>query len=118
MGKLDRGRLRFAQVEFILEMFVHYIDHSVANSPEQEQGAHQDESKHYVSTIICYEETFFFRGHVFWSSGMKLTRDQNGIGVLDRIPGADQADTFGHTFLEFNMWLVLQRNTLERRRKF
>ncbi len=37
MRELHPGRLRLRQMQLVLEMFVHRIDHAVAEAPQQEQ---------------------------------------------------------------------------------
>src|ERR1700694_2307291 len=59
MRKLDPGRLRFSQMQFVLKVLVHHVDHSVADSPKQEKGTDQDEREHYVLAIGGNEESLF-----------------------------------------------------------
>src|ERR1035438_9114604 len=54
--ELHPGGLGFVEAQFFLEVFVHYIDHPVAESPEEKQRAHQDENEHQVLPVIGYEK--------------------------------------------------------------
>jgi hypothetical protein len=50
-------------MQFLLEMFVHYVDHPVAESPEEKQRGDEDEGEGDVSPVIHDEETFFIGAH-------------------------------------------------------
>ena len=42
--ELHPGRLGLRQVQFVLKVLVHHVDHAVAESPEEKQRADQDET--------------------------------------------------------------------------
>jgi hypothetical protein len=57
--KLHPGRLGFAQVQFILKVLIHHVDHPVANSPEQKKRANQDEGEEDVPAILRDKKALF-----------------------------------------------------------
>ena len=77
MGKLNPCRLQFGQMQFILEVFIHHIDHAVANSPKQKERAHQHEREHQVFPIIGYEKAFL--GLVHKLVVRRLQRANDGL---------------------------------------
>jgi hypothetical protein len=66
VGKLNPGRLRQREMQLLLEMLVHDIDHTVAEAPQQKQGADQSKS-HEVITTICGAE----KGGRFHNKGIR-----------------------------------------------
>src|SRR5438132_7952867 len=52
VGELHPGGLGLREAEFLLEMFVHDVDHSVAESPKEEKGADEDEGERQVFSIF------------------------------------------------------------------
>ena len=55
--ELHPGGLRFGEAQLLLEVLVHHVDHPVAESPEEKQGAHQDESECQVLPVLGYKKT-------------------------------------------------------------
>ncbi len=63
MRELHPGGLRAVEIQLLLEMPVHHVDHAVADSPEEEEGSDQDEGEDQVGPIGANEEAFLFRTH-------------------------------------------------------
>ena len=56
--ELHPGRLRQGQVQFLLEMLVHHVDHPVAESPKEKQRTDENERERQVSAVIRNKEAF------------------------------------------------------------
>ena len=52
MRELHPGGLRLVEVQLLLKVLVHDVDHAVADSPEEEQRADQDEGEDQVGAVI------------------------------------------------------------------
>jgi hypothetical protein len=63
MRELHPRGLRLVEVEFLLKMLVHHIDHAVADSPQEEQRTDQDKREDQVGSIGANEEAFLFGAH-------------------------------------------------------
>src|SRR4029077_9095053 len=61
MGETHPGRLGQRQVQFLLKVLVHHVNHSVAESPKSKQQDEQNEGEEDVPAIISNEH-FLFRG--------------------------------------------------------
>ena len=67
MRELHPGRLRQVQVQLLLKMLVHHVDHAVAKTPESEEKNQEDKNK---STFLPSSKTNMLRlGASFGSSG-------------------------------------------------
>src|SRR5580658_9187469 len=78
MRELHPGRLGLVEIQLLLEVLVHDVDHAVADSPEEEQRTDQDESEGQVGTIVADEEAFLLRAH--WA-GTILSAEAGGTGA-------------------------------------
>src|SRR6185437_11234220 len=58
MGELHPGRLRLGQVQLVLKMFVHRVDHPVAKSPNEEKRGNQEKREGNGSSIRQFEQRF------------------------------------------------------------
>ena len=52
VGELHEARLRFRDVQRVLEVLVQDVDHAVTEAPEQEQGSHQGEGDEQVLSVL------------------------------------------------------------------
>ena len=74
MRKLHPGGLSQGQVQFALEMLVHDVDHSVAESPKQEQGTDEGKGNHYIRPVRQDEHAFLRIVHFFHRSFRRVGR--------------------------------------------
>ena len=51
MSKLNPGGLRKRQFQLVLKMLVHHIDHSIAEAPQEEKRADQNESVEVILAV-------------------------------------------------------------------
>jgi hypothetical protein len=51
MGKLDPRGLALREMKEVLKMLVHDIDHAVAQSPQEEEGADQKKCRKMVTAV-------------------------------------------------------------------
>jgi hypothetical protein len=56
MGKLNPSRLGFRQMQKILKMLVHHIDHPVTQRPKKKEGAYQSKNSQMISSICPFEK--------------------------------------------------------------
>jgi hypothetical protein len=56
VGELHPGGLRQRQVQLLLEVLVHDVDHPVAEAPQEEQAAHEREGQDEVAPVPDGEE--------------------------------------------------------------
>ena len=61
MGKLHPSRLSFRQVEKILKMLVHHIDHPIAQRPQKKEGADQTKDSQMAPSICPFEKSPLIR---------------------------------------------------------
>ena len=52
MRKLHPGGLGQAQMQFLLKVLVHHVNHPVAESPEEKQRTDDDKGKEHISSVI------------------------------------------------------------------
>jgi hypothetical protein len=61
MGELDPSRLGFRQMQKILKMLVHHIDHSVAQRPQKKKGAHQAKNPQMIPSVTPFKKPALIR---------------------------------------------------------
>ena len=61
--KLHPRRLRLVQVEHLLEVLVHDVDHAVAHGPDEEQRADKNEREHEVVPVLAHEKAWLLCVH-------------------------------------------------------
>ena len=59
MRQLHVGRLRLGEVQLVLKMLVHHVNHAVADSPEEEQRGHEGEGDDHVLAVGQLEHAGF-----------------------------------------------------------
>ena len=59
MCPLHIRRLGQAQVQLFLEVFVHHVDHPIAESPKEKQRTDQDKREHHVVPVLSDKKAIF-----------------------------------------------------------
>ena len=74
--ELHPGRLGQGQMQFLLEVLVHHVDHAVAEAPEQKQRTDEDEREHHVLAVSEDEHALLLIAHFssFLSPGCEAGR--------------------------------------------
>jgi hypothetical protein len=114
MRELHPRRLGFAQVQFVLEVLVHDVDHSIAHPPQEEQRTNQDKREQEILAVLSYEKTSVIGAH----TEKQLAGNEDHIGVLNGVARANQADGLWDPFFEFDMRFVLRGDPLQGFREF
>src|SRR6476620_7430900 len=57
MRELHPGRLREIEMQLFLNMFVHHVDHAVAETPKRKQEDEEEEGEDNVAPVFEHEHT-------------------------------------------------------------
>ena len=72
MRELHPGRLRQIQVQYFLEVLIHHVNHSVAESPQSKKQDEEAKGESDILSVFSDEHVFFgsfTSGHFFKGLG-------------------------------------------------